>query len=92
MLLEGRSNPIFEQQLDPAIHADMHNYLTGLQKRHANVILISASSLPQQTAEDYVDIDHVNEDMQRRFTLHLAGLLQQWLEDLKTESHIQPKS
>lgn len=75
ILLEGGFNPLYERQIDPAIHADMLSYLDGLKRRYANVTLVPASALPLQTAADYVDLNHVTEDMQRRFTLRLTVLL-----------------
>lgn len=72
VLLEGGFNPLFERQIDPAIHQDMHEYLVGLQQRHHNVVLFPLSVLPKQTVKDYDDLDHVNPDMQQRFSLWLA--------------------
>ncbi len=75
VLLEGGFNPLYEQEIDPAMHADMLNYLAGLQRRHLNITLVPASALPVQTPADYEDLNHVNEDMQRRFSLFLADFL-----------------
>jgi hypothetical protein len=80
VLLEGGFNPLYEQEIDPAIRKDMHTYLAGLQQRHANVVLFPATALPRQTPADYVDLDHVNEDMQKRFSEWLAGTLRPLVE------------
>jgi hypothetical protein len=66
-----------EQALNPAIRADMLDYLAALQQRHPNVVLVPPSDLPLQTPADYDDLDHVNEAMQHRFTVHLAKILKQ---------------
>jgi hypothetical protein len=77
ILLEGGCNPVLEQALNPAIRADMLDYLAALQQRHPNVVLVPPSDLPLQTPADYDDLDHVNEAMQHRFTVHLAKILKQ---------------
>ena len=43
VLLEGGFNPLYEQEIDPAMHADMLNYLAGLHRRHLNITLVPAS-------------------------------------------------
>lgn len=85
ILLEGGFNPIFERQINPAVHADMLAYLKRLKERYTNVTLIPPSVLPKQTPADYVDLNHVNEDMQRRFTLRLANLLRPIVVQMKTD-------
>lgn len=80
-LLSGGYNPILERQIDPAVHADMINFLGALQNRYPLVTVVPASDLPDQTPSDYDDLSHVNSAAQRRFTDSLARLLDRSLID-----------
>jgi hypothetical protein len=90
ILLEGGFNPLLERQIAPAVHSDMLNYLESLKERYANVTLIPASALPAQMPADYVDLDHVTEGMQRRFTLRLADLLRPILAEMNDSGAKKP--
>jgi hypothetical protein len=76
VLLEGGYNPVFARHMDPALRPDLLKFLAELSARHPNVVLVPTAELPVQTPADYQDLNHVNDDMQRRFTDWLAG----WLE------------
>lgn len=78
VLLEGGYNPVLTRQMDPALRTDMIEFLNGIAARHANVVLVPASELPEQTAADYDDLNHVSVPMQQRFTEHLATLMAGW--------------
>ena len=78
VLLTGGYNPVLARQLDPRLRADMLGFLDGLAARHANVVLVPASALPEQTPADYDDLNHVNVPMQRQFTERLAVLMEGW--------------
>lgn len=80
ILIEGGYNPILARHLDPAIRQDMIGFLAAVQRRHSNVVLLRTADLPVQTPQDYDDLNHVNPDMQRRFTDFLAG----WMKDRLT--------
>jgi hypothetical protein len=75
LLLVGGYNPLLEQRINPAVHADMLHYLDQLKARYSAVTLISPTELPEQTPADYDDLNHVNADMQSRYTAGLARLL-----------------
>jgi len=85
VLLTGGYNPVLTRQMDPALRADMIGFLNGIAARHANVVLVPASALPEQTAADYDDLNHVNVPMQRRFTEHLVALMAEWSAESKPQ-------
>jgi hypothetical protein len=76
VLLEGGYNPVLARHMDPGLRSEMLTFLAALSARHPNVMRVPEAELPLQTPADYSDLNHVNEDMQRRFTDWLAG----WLE------------
>ena len=78
VLLTGGYNPVLARHLDPRLRADMLGFLDGIAARHANVVLVPASALPEQTPADYDDLNHVNVPMQRRFTGWLAAQMAGW--------------
>ncbi len=75
VLLVGGYNPILARKIDPAIRADMMRFLDRLKSRYSCVVLVPQGDLPEQTPADYEDLNHVNPDMQRRFTANLADQL-----------------
>jgi hypothetical protein len=76
ILIDGGFNPILMQAIDPAVRQDQAEFLAHLERDFANVIVVPSEALAVQTAADFEDLNHVNPDMQRRFTEALAG----WLE------------
>ncbi|NBV24872.1 MAG: hypothetical protein EBS05_23505 [Proteobacteria bacterium] len=81
LVLTGANSPVLTEKIAPAVHEDLRQYLDGLAARHPQVTVVPASALPVQTASDYFSLDlvHANHAMQRRFTLHLAELLEDLL-------------
>lgn len=75
VLLVGGYNPILAREIDPAIRADLMSFLGRLKSHYACVMLVPQENLPEQTPADYEDLNHVNLDMQRRFTANLADQL-----------------
>lgn len=75
ILVVGGFNPIFARQLDPALHADMIRFLDRLKSRFSRVVLVPQSDLAEQTPADYEDLNHVNADMQHRFSANFADWL-----------------
>jgi hypothetical protein len=75
VLVVGSCNPILARQINPALHADMIRFLDRLKSRYSRVVLVPQSGLAEQTPADYVDLTHVNLDMQRRFSANLANWL-----------------
>lgn len=78
VLLTGGYNPVLTRRMDPALRADMLEFLDVIASRHTNVVLVPASELPGQTPADYDDLNHVNVPAQRRFTERLAVLMEGW--------------
>jgi hypothetical protein len=81
ILLVGGHNPILARRIDPAIRADMLNFLDQLQSRYSLVSLVPETDLVEQTSADYVDLNHVNRDTQLRFTRALAKVLRGFLQE-----------
>jgi hypothetical protein len=81
VLLTGGYNPVLAPHMNPEVRADMIRFLDGLAARHANVVVVPESALPVQMAADYLDLNHVNAAMQRRFTERLAELMKGWMAD-----------
>ncbi len=80
-LLTGGYHPALRQRTNPAIRADMLAFLSQLQQRYTNVVVVPESEFPGQTAGDYEDLSHVNEAMQRRYTHALTGIMARYLPD-----------
>ena len=76
ILLTGQVNPLLSRQLDPALRRQMLDWLSQMARRHSAVKLVGESSLPAQSAEDYVDLTHATPAARARFTQRLAGLLE----------------
>lgn len=79
ILIAGGHNPVLARRIDPAIRADMLNFLHKLQKHYPAVTVVPQTDLADQTSADYDDLSHVNKDMQRRFTTALAKRLDGFL-------------
>ena len=75
ILLAGIFNPLLEQRINPAVRADLMQFLTDLKHRYSCVVLMTEDEMPVQTAADYEDLTHVNEAMQQRFSEFLAAQL-----------------
>lgn len=72
----GQLNPVLERALNPALRADMLNFLCGLAKEDPNVVLLSRDELPAQGESDYEDLTHVNEKAREQFSNCIAGVLE----------------
>jgi len=76
----GQLNPVLGRALDPALRPDMLAYLHDLAGRDPNIILLEESQLPVQTENDYMDLTHVDEANQVRFTGYMQTVLQKLLD------------
>jgi hypothetical protein len=72
----GQLNPILGRALNPALRPDMLAFLHGLAAHDTNIILLEESQMPVQTEDDYLDLTHVNETSQIRFTHYIETVLQ----------------
>lgn len=77
VLLAGGMNPLLLPHFNPAIRADMTQFLHDLQQRHPTLVV--TENLPAQTPADYEDLSHVNLEAQTRFSLYLVGFLKDLL-------------
>jgi hypothetical protein len=75
ILFAGQNNPLLENQLSPALRADMFAFLKQMEAHHANVILVTADEMPVEPPEGYDDLSHVNLETQKRFSDWLADWL-----------------
>ena len=75
----GQLNPILGRALDPALRPDMLACLRDLARRDPNIILLEESQLPVQTEKDYMDLTHVDQANQVRFTEYMETVLQKLL-------------
>jgi hypothetical protein len=75
ILVEGQLNPLLAQRVNPAIRADMKQFLRTMAQKYSNVILIPEDQLPRQEASDYKDLTHVTPDAEQRFTEWFSGWL-----------------
>jgi hypothetical protein len=53
--------------------------LRDLARRDPNIILLEESQLPVQTEKDYMDLTHVDQANQVRFTEYMETVLQKLL-------------
>jgi hypothetical protein len=76
ILVEGQLNPLLSERVNPAIRADMKQFLRTIAEKYSNVILIPEDQLPRQDPSDYKDLTHVTPAAEQRFTEWFFG----WLE------------
>ncbi len=74
IILVGQLNPRFSQTIDAAIRREMLSTLQSLAAKFPNITLVEG--LPVHSAEDYLDMTHVNEATQAKFTRFIAAWLQ----------------
>jgi hypothetical protein len=75
IILVGQFNPMLSQRLDPALRQDMLKFLREMARKHPHLTLVENAPFLDNSAEDYLDLTHVSEDAQKRFTLALADFL-----------------
>jgi hypothetical protein len=75
LILVGQFNPVLAERLDPAMRADMLQFLHEIARKHQHVRLIEGSPFLDNVAAEYQDLSHVTPETQERFTKALADLL-----------------
>ena len=63
------------ERVNPAIRADMKQFLRAMAEKYSNVILIPEDQLPRQEPSDYKDLTHVTPAAEQRFTEWFSGWL-----------------
>ena len=90
ILLVGGYNPLLARRINPAIRADMLNFLNQLQIHYSLVFLVREGDLAEQTPANYEDLSHVDKETQRRFTTALAKFLTNFMAEGSGQTKIDP--
>ncbi len=78
ILIAGQMYPVLEEEMDPAIHGDMTQFLRGLEQRHpGKVTVLAQEEFFQPTREDFRDLVHLTTDGQERMTQKLVEVLKE---------------
>ena len=75
LILVGQFNPVLAEQLDPAMRADMLQFLHEMARKYQHVGLIEGAPFLNNIAAEYQDLSHITPEAQERFTKALADLL-----------------
>ncbi len=79
VLLTGRLHPELSRRLPAEMRIALKETLVRLEREFPNVVVAAEDEMVPQSTTDYVDLTHINEKAQERYSLWLAAWMKERL-------------